>query len=430
MATSTTAGGHEAAAVQASVVVVGVSHHGAPVEVRERLSVPAAGLATVLHWLRDEVALPEAVVLSTCNRFEVYAAADEAAVERLVGALCGRAGRDLGGCLYRMSGEEAARHAFRVASGLDSLVLGEPQVLGQVKDAYQAAADAGTLGPMLGALRHRTFSVAKRARTETGIGRHAISISHVAVELARKIFGRLEGRQVVLVGSGKMCSLAARRLGQEGAAVSVVGRTLERARELAATLGGRALPFAALREAMAGADIVISGTSSPGTVVAREDVERAVAGRGGRPLFLVDIALPRDVDPAVREVAGVFLYDLDDLRAVAEANLCARRREASHAEELVAREARDFEASQRVRGALPLLAELRRRADAIRRQEMEQALRRMGPLSPQQQEAMEAVSAAIVNKLLHAPTVHLRQMAREGDEVPQVMFVRALLGLA
>lgn len=430
MATSTPANGHEAAAVQASVAVVGVSHHSTPVELRERLAVPAAQLGDTLRWLRHEVGIPEAVILSTCNRFEVYAGADEAALERLVDRLSERAGRDLDGFLYRLAGEEAVRHAFRVAAGLDSLVVGEPQVLGQVKDAYQAAEEARTLGPLLTALRHRTFSVAKRARTETGIGRHAVSISHVAVELARKIFGRLEGRQVLLVGSGKMCSLAARRLAQEGAVVSVVGRTLARAQELAASLGGRPLPLGALREELASADIVISGTASPATVVSREDVERATSARGGRPLFLVDIALPRDVDPAVRQVPGAFLYDLDDLRAVAESNLCERRREASQAEALVAREAQEFQASQRARGAMPLLVELRRHGDTIRRQELERALRRMGPLSAEQLQALEAVSAAIVNKLLHAPTVHLRQLAREGDEIPHAPFVRALFGLA
>jgi glutamyl-tRNA reductase len=430
MATSTPATGSEASAVQGSVAVVGVSHHGTPLELRERLAVPAGALPEFLREVCATASLPEAVVLSTCNRFEAYTAGDEAVVERLEAALRARAGRDLGGCLYRMTGEEAVRHAFRVAAGLDSLVVGEPQVLGQVKEAYLAAEQAGTLGPGLTALRHRTFSVAKRARTETGIGRHAVSVSHVAVELARKVFGSLAGRHVVLIGSGKMCAVAARRLAHDGALLSVVGRTLARAQDLAAQLGARSLPFAALRDEIARADIVISGTAAPSTVIAREDVERAVAGRSGRPLLLVDIALPRDVEPAARAVPGVFLYDLDDLRSVAEANLCARRREASRAEVLVASEAAAFESARRQRGALPLLVELRRRGDAIRRQEVERALRHMGPLSAGQREALEAAAAAIVNKLLHAPTVHLKQLAQDDGEVTQAPLVRALFGLA
>jgi glutamyl-tRNA reductase len=251
------------------------------------------------------------------------------------------------------------------------------------------------------------------------------------VELARKIFHPLRGRQVLLVGSGKMCALAAQRLVQEGAEITVLGRTLARAQELAAALGGRPVPFGALREELARADIVISGTAAPGTVIAREDVERARAGRGGRPLFVIDIAMPRDVEPAARDLEGVFLYDLDDLKAVADANLRARQREAGEAETLASREAREFMAWQRSRGAAPLLVELRRRGDLIRREETEGAHRRMGTLTPEQENALEAVTAAIVNKLLHAPTVHLKQMAAQEDGDPrQDTLVRALFGLA
>jgi glutamyl-tRNA reductase len=234
---------------------------------------------------------------------------------------------------------------------------------------------------------------------------------------------------VLLVGSGKMCALAARRLAQEGAEVTVLGRTLERAQELAAALGGRPVPFAAMREELARADIVISGTASPGTIISRADVESARAERGARPLFIIDIAVPRDVEAGARSVAGVFLYDLDDLKAVADANLRARQREAGQAQSLVVREAREFEACQRSRAATPLLVELRRKGDLIRREEVERARRRMGALTPEQENALEAVTAAIVNKLLHAPTVHLKQMAQQSDDPRQALLVRELFGL-
>jgi glutamyl-tRNA reductase len=412
------------------VVVAGFSHHTAGVALREALAFAAGDLPQTLRTMRETLRLAELMVLSTCNRVEVYAAGDESAIERLLAWMRERGGPELAGRLYSHRDEEAMRHAFRVAAGLDSLVVGEPQILGQVKEAFRTAQDAGTLGPLLMALRHRTLTVAKRVRTETGIGRHAVSVSHVAVELARKFFEPMDGRQVLLVGSGKMCGLAARRLAREGAEITVLGRTMARAQELAAALGGRPVAFSALREELSRADIVISGTAAPGTIISREDVASAAGGRGGRPLFIIDIALPRDVEASARTVQGVFLYDLDDLKGVAGANLRARQREAGQAESLVAREAREFWAWRSSRRATPLLVELRRRGDVIRREETERARRRMGALTPEQERALEAVTAAIVNKLLHPPTVHLRAMAREGDDAAQATFVRTLFGLA
>ncbi|HEY2946603.1 MAG TPA: glutamyl-tRNA reductase [Vicinamibacteria bacterium] len=413
------------------LVVVGLSHRTATLDARESLAIPTGGLGPLLERLREETGVTEAMVLSTCNRVEVYATGGSAAQGPIASFLkrSSRAPVELEAHLYRLAGEEAVRHAFRVASGLDSLVVGEPQILGQVKAAYEAARAAGTLGPELSALRHRTFSVAKRARTETGIGRHAISVSHVAVELARKIFGTLERRQVVLVGSGSMCALAGRRLAGAGAQIVVLGRTLERAADLAASLGARSAAFGALREELAQADIVVAGTASPLTVISREDVEAARSARGGRPLFLIDIAVPRDVEPAVKDLANVFLYDLDDLRTVADANLRERKRQAELAEDLVGREAGEFSRWRRAREAAPLLTEMRRRAEQIRRSETDAARQRMGPLTPEQEAALEATTTAIVNKLLHAPTVHLRELAQEGDGA-DVRRLRAALGLS
>src|SRR5262245_14338572 len=273
----------------------------------------------------------EVMLLSTCNRVELYARGDAEAVReavpRFICEFHRKEREELSAYLYELTDEDAVRHAFRVAASLDSMVIGEPQILGQVRDAYQAAETAGTLASFLNALRNRSLAAAKRARTETGIGRNAVSVSYVAVELARKIFGDLKDRNVLLVGAGKMTELAAKHLVRNGARASVLGgRTFARAEQLAAALGGRAAPFESLRDELGRADIVISGTGAPGIVIHREDVIAACAARHRRPLFLIDIAVPRDVDASVRDLEGVFLYDIDDLRSVAEANLRERRK--------------------------------------------------------------------------------------------------------
>ena len=432
------------------IVVVGVSHRTAPLAVREALAFPKERLVEALTRARAEAGLDEAMILSTCNRVELYgrarAAADAtagaepappldaaAAIEAFLLAFHGRSARDLGDALYRLSGAAAVRHAFRVAASLESMVVGEPQILGQVKEAYHAAEAAGTLGSTLNALRNRSLAAAKRARTETGIGHNAVSISHVAVELARKIFGELRDKNVLLVGAGKMSEVAARNLVRSGARATVLGgRTFARAEELAAALGGRAAPLEALRTEMAAADIVISGTGASGIVIHHDDVVAARAARKGRhrrPLFIIDIAVPRDVEASVAGIGGVFLYDLDDLKAVAEANLRERMKEAAAAESLIDREVDAFLDWFKARDAVPVVIELRQRAEAIRRGELEKARRRMGPLSAEQEQALEAATTAIVNKLLHSPIVHLKEAARNGQGPDQVSFIRKLLGL-
>jgi glutamyl-tRNA reductase len=415
-----------------ALVVVGVSHRNSPLRIRETLAFARDDLPAALKRFRGEAGLSEVMILSTCNRVEVYAAGGAAEAQTIASILraqsCAR-GRIVP-ILHRLTGEAAVRHAFRVAAGLDSMVLGEPQILGQLKEAYQAAETAGTLGGMLEGVRQRSLSAAKRVRTETGIGRHAVSVSHVAVELARKIFGTLEGRRVLLVGAGKMSRLAATRLVREGARATVLGRTFARTEELAAALGGRAAGLEDLRGELSEADIVIASTGAPGLVVHRDVVEAARAARRGRPLFLIDIAVPRDVDPAVRSLSGVFLYDLDDLRSVADANLRERQREAAAAEALVEAEVGEFLAGQRTRRAVPLLVALRERGEEIRRTELEKARRRMGALTPEQERVLDAATVAIVNKLLHTPTVRLKELARAGQTDQQAALVRRVLGLA
>ena len=426
------------------IVLVGVSHRTAPLEVREALAFPKERMAEALQRAREEADLDEAMILSTCNRVEVYGRPRAAAggdtsneavsmVETFLAGFHGRSPGALGDAAYRLAGAEAIRHAFRVAASLESMVVGEPQILGQVKEAYQAAEAAGTLGGTLNALRNRSLAAAKRARTETGIGHNAVSIAHVAVELARKIFGDLRDKNVLLVGAGKMSELAARTLVRSGARATVLGgRTFARAAELAAALGGRAAPLEELRAELATADIVISGTGAPGIVIRHEDVvaaRRARKGRHHRPLFLIDIAVPRDIEASVAKLGGVFLYDLDDLRAVAEANLRERMKEASAAEALIDREVHLFLDWFKARDAVPLVVALRQRAEDIRRAEIEKARRRMGPLTAAQEEALEAATTAIVNKLLHSPTVHLKESAQNGHGPEQVSLIRKLLGL-
>jgi glutamyl-tRNA reductase len=386
-----------------------------------------------LQRLRETAGVDEAVILSTCNRVEIYGRGREpGATERVLRFVAehGRLGPEAMTHLYSLEGDAAVRHAFRVAASLDSMVLGEPQILGQVKAAYEAAAAAASLGSHLNALRNRSISAAKRARSETGIGQNAVSISFVAVELARKIFGDLRERTVLLVGAGKMSELAARHLVRGGARASVLGgRRFERAAELAASLGGRAAPFESLRDELGRAEIVISGTGAPGTVIERADVEAAQAARRYRPLFLIDIAVPRDIDPEVAKVKGVFLYDLDDLRAVAEANLRERRKEAAAAEAIVEREVQEFLAWRKTLDVVPLLTELRQRGEEIRRHEIDKARSRLGSLTPDQERAIDGLTTSIVNKMLHPPTVHLKEIASNGDAHEHVAFIRKLLGL-
>jgi glutamyl-tRNA reductase len=420
------------------IAIAGVSHRTSDLPLREALAFPAEGLRAALERLRAEARLTGAMILSTCNRVEIYGQAEdeERLEERLADFLCafhGRARAEVDPFAYRLAGAEAVRHAFRVAASLDSMVLGEPQILGQVKEAYRQAEAAGALGSALIALRNRSLAAAKRARSETGIGQNAVSVSFVAVELARKIFGSLRDRNVLLIGTGKMSGLAAKHLVSGGARATVLGmRTMDHAVALAATLGGRSAPLSALRDELAVADIVISGTGAPGLVVQQPDVEAARGARRGRhqrPLFLIDIAVPRDIEPSVGRLPGVFLYDLDDLRTVAEANMRERRKEAATAEALVEREAREFLEWQKSLDVVPLLKELRGRAEQIRRAELDKARRRLGTLSPEQERALEAATEAIVQKLLHAPTVQLKEMVKNGHPPEQIGLVRKLLGL-
>ena len=332
--------------------------------------------------------------------------------------------------MYTHVDEEAVRHAFRVASSLDSMMVGEPQILGQVKDAFALAQACETVGPTLHTLFSQAFAVAKKVRTETDIARHAVSVSFAAVELAKKIFSGLTGRAVLLVGAGKMSELAAKHLVDQGAfPVYVVNRTWARAQELARALSGTAVPFAELDVALGSVDIVVTSTGAPEPVIRRELVQRVMHGRRGRPLFFIDIAVPRDVDEAVGTLDDVYCYDIDDLKQVVDANLRERAREAQRAEALVEREVAKFSERLRDVEVIPTIVSLRERLESIRAAELRRALARVPDAPAEIREAMEALSSGIVNKIMHAPITKLRGSGRAGMGRSWTTLVQELFGL-
>jgi glutamyl-tRNA reductase len=413
----------------------GLSHRTAPVELREQLAVEEDKLRELLRDILATGALSEAVILSTCNRVEIYGVAEVPGEGRAVsfGHLCRYRGVEAPGLepyLYTHLDRDAVRHAFRVAASLDSMMVGEPQILGQVKDAFALAQSCETVGPALHSLFTQAFAVAKRVRTETEIGRHAVSVSFAAVELAKKIFDGLRGRAVLLLGAGKMSELAARHLVEQGAfPIYVVNRTWGRAQELARSLAGTPVPFDELATALGAVDIVITSTGAPTPVVTRQMIAPVMQQRGARPLFFIDIAVPRDVEPAVGQLADVYCYDIDDLRQVVEANLRQRAREAERAEALVDREVARFLVRLGDAEVIPTIVSLRERLETIRAGEVRKALGRLPEASPETREAMETLSLAIVNKILHAPITKLRESSRAGAGRSWMQLVHELFGL-
>ncbi len=398
--------------------VFGVNHRTAPIELRERIAIGRDELAEVTRALAGVPGVTEAMIVSTCNRVELITASDGADVD-LGGFLCEQfrlgAGA-LDGHIYEHQGKQAVSHLFRVAASLDSMVVGEPQILGQVKEAFSVAREAGTVGGQLEHLLQSVFAAAKKVRTETEIGSSSVSIASVAVELARRIFGSLNGRTVFLVGAGKMSELAARHLVQQGAGtVLVTNRTAERARRIAEPLHGRVIPFEQIYEAAAEADIVITSTGAPHPIFRREHGQALLHKRRNRPMFFIDIAVPRDVDPAVNKLEGLFVYDIDDLQQVAVSHLAERGRHAEDAEALIAREVERFHERQRTVSAAPAIVALQRQAEELRQAELKRAQARLGPLTPEQAEAIEALTRGLVNKFLHPPMQALKQAAREND---------------
>jgi glutamyl-tRNA reductase len=418
-----------------TVFVAGLSHRNAPVALREQLAVEDDKLRELLRDVQATGVLREAVLLSTCNRVELYGVAEapgeaRAAVFR---HLCRYRGIDparVETALYTHEDEDAVRHAFRVAASLDSMMVGEPQILGQVKDAFALAQACEVVGPALHTLFMQAFTVAKKVRTETDIGRHAVSVAFAAVELAKKIFTTLAGKSVLLLGAGEMSELAARHLVEQGAfPIYVVNRTWARAQELARSLAGTAVPFDELPTALAAVDIVIASTVAATPIVTREAVQRVMQARRGRPLFFIDIAVPRDVDAGVSALDDVYCYDIDALRQVVDANLRERAREAQRAESLVEREVARFAARLRDVEVIPTIVSLRERLEQIRLGEVRKTLARLPEASAETRAAMDALSSAIVNKILHAPITKLRESSRAGTSRSWLELVHELFAL-
>jgi glutamyl-tRNA reductase len=417
------------------LTVTGVNHRTAPVELRERLAFHAGALPGALRALRQCEGVREAMILSTCNRVEVAAASEErtdmrarvaeflAASHRLEPGL-------LDPHLYHHENREAVRHLFRVAASLDSMVVGEPQILGQMKAAYAAAKAHGALGGELEAVLTAAFRVAKRIRSETGIGRSAVSVSFVAVELAREIFGSLAGKKVLVVGAGKMSELAARYLHRSGASqIFVTNRTEDRATELARLFGGSTIPYNAFLSRLPEIDILIASSGAPHYILHKEDMRRVIEARRNRPVFLIDIAVPRNIDPAVNELDNVFLYDIDDLERVVEANRRERLKEAAQAEEIIAAEVERLLARLKSRDVAPTIVSLQQQLEQWRQAELERVRGKLGGLTPQQQEAVEALTRGLINKIAHAPIAELRRHAGDPDGVQTIEVIRRIFRL-
>ncbi len=414
------------------LVVYGLSHHSTPVALRERLASGDARAREDLRQLMEGGKLEEGVLLSTCNRVELIATTAEPHRTRefVVDYFNGRAAPDaVDPYLYEHHGLDAVEHLFSVASGLDSMVLGEPQILGQVKGAYSDANDAGTVGTLLGRCFDRTFSVAKRVRTETEIAAGNVSVSSIACEVADHIFGDLSGRRVLLIGAGKMSEAAARSLTARGAELTVVNRDPGRARALAEACGGRPRPLEALATELAEADVVISSTAKEGFIITHELMQGVVRMRKFRQLFIIDIAVPRDVDPRVDTLRNVFLYNMDDLKQVSQANLAARERATSAAKAIIEEETRDYERWLQSLEVTPTIVALRQRVREVVLRERDKAMPKLGELDPKQQRAVDAMCQSIVNQLLHQPLTELKQGQQDDNGPRLVEAVQRLFSL-
>ncbi|MBW2057140.1 MAG: glutamyl-tRNA reductase [Deltaproteobacteria bacterium] len=417
------------------IIVIGLNHKTAPVEIRERVSFPEKRLEESLKRILSLSSIKEDMILSTCNRVELYANAHNAdeAVHELklfLSEFHGVPAEDLERSLYIHHGEEAVRHLFRVASSLDSMVVGEPQILGQVKGAFGTACRHRTAGTILNRLLHRAFAVAKRVRTETKIGNRAVSVSFVAVQLAQKIFGNLQDKAVLLVGAGEMCELAARHLVTRGASrVTVTNRTAERAHQLARMFGGDVLPFDRLTDALRAADIIITSTASPGYLIRYDDMAGIIKARRNRSMFFIDIAVPRDVDPRVNSIENVYLYDIDDLQGVADANMRDRRKEAEKAEEIVEREVARFCQWYRSLETVPTVRLLRDKFESIRQGELKKAYSALPGASEKERKVLDALTSAIVNKILHDPITMLKRADQNSSGEELVDAARRLFHL-
>lgn len=419
-----------------NVILVGLNHRTAPVEIREKLSFQPQMMEEAHKRLLQSRGISEGMILSTCNRVEIYACVDdiESGINGLMEFLSSFHGLSIEKFkehLVACSSEEALRHLFRVASSLDSMVVGEPQILGQLKEAYHNACKYKASGIILNKMLHRTFSVAKRVRTETRIASSAVSISYAAVELAKKIFGSLDGKVVMLVGAGEMCELAARYFINGGIKdIYITNRTFERAVTLAKEFGGTPVDFNEFHNSLHKVDIVLSSTGAPHYIIQPKDVTEALRARRQKPMFLIDIAVPRDIDPKVNDIDNVYLYDIDDMQGVIEANVKERSKEAEKAEAIITEELKDFVKWLQALELTPTIVAIRERGEAIRKKEMEKALSVLNGISPAQIKVLDSMTSAIVNKLLHHPVVALKTHAGDHYRDMYISAARNMFNLA
>lgn len=401
--------------MSAEILVIGLNHGTAPVEIREKITFPGDEEGKVTRRVADIDGVEEAVILSTCNRAEIIAAVEDPSdsTEKLIEAMGALHGLDpelLRDYLYVKEGSEGVRHVFRVAASLDSMVLGEPQILGQVKEAYRRATNGGTTGPILNRLMHRAFFSAKRVRSETGIGLAAVSVAYVAVELAEKILGNLRDKSVLLMGAGEMAELAARHLvSHVQKPLVVVNRTFETACCLANEFRGSALPMERIEEALVGADVVITSTGAVEPLINVDHVKRVMKRRRYRPIFLIDIAIPRDVEPEVNDLDGVYVYNIDDLQAVVHENIGERRNEALRGETIVAQEVVKFMEWTKTLHAIPTIIAFRKKLEALRAAELARLNGKLSRLDPQDRETVEMITRSIINKIAHDPISFLKK---------------------
>ena len=418
-----------------NLVLVGINHRTAPVEVRERMNILESHLAGAVSKLVHRQGIVEGLILCTCNRVEVTANAEEGlpAEPLLRQFLLDYHHCDLSPWepyFYWRRQEEVMRHLFRVASSLDSMIVGEPQILGQVKRASITAREVGALSGALGEVVNQALAVARRVRRETALGSAAVSISYAAVELAKKIFGSLKGKTVFVVGAGKMSELSAKHLLEAGArAIFVSNRTYERATELARAFHGTAINFEQLFEHMDQADIIISSTGAPHFIVDKDQAARMLAARRNRPMFFVDIAVPRDIDPAVNQLDNAFVYNIDDLGQVVEANKKQRQREAVWAEQIVEEEVVRTARRLASRDVVPTIVALEERLNRIREGELERHRGRLSTLTPEQREAVDALTRGLLNKILHGPITELKSGAGRPEQGALVQVIRKIFGV-
>ena len=417
------------------IVIIGLSHKTAPVEIREKLAFAPTAMERPLRQMLELSTITEGLIISTCNRVELCAVTKEpeaaiAELRRFLAEYHEVSPEEINENLFDYQGEEAIRHLFRVSSSLDSMVLGEPQILGQIKTAYGYAAEFKTAGLILNRFLHKAFSVAKRVRTETAIASNAVSVSFAAVELARKIFDRLDNKGVMIIGAGEMCELAARHFVANGISkVLVTNRTFERAEKLAAEFNGKAVPFDSFVDHLAEVDIIMTSTGAPNFILGKRQMEEVLKRRKNRPMFLIDIAVPRDIDPKVNDISNTYLYDVDDLQGVVQANLKERQKEAGKAEAIVEQEIGQFHLWLGNLEVKPTVIALRRKLDEIRQQELEKTFGNLKDLTGKQRKSIEAMAGAIINKILHKPTAILKNSQNDMSGEDYVDAIRTLFDL-